>query len=182
MKEKLIMKMFKHLIILATLILLSAQISSCKCPPGPGDDYTKKIYDKLETPEVTFEVMRVCIANDLINTFYYCLAKDIRDDLSLTILTSAWDEIKEQLKIDPATLKILEITPLAKSPFPPNQAVSVRMEYKNDKGKPAREKMLFVLEQDIEIYEEVNQNWRLYYPYKPYQGYDVKNLTKSSDK
>ena len=146
---------------------------SCSCDPQPND------IGVLDSPEKTFEVLRASIKFDNVKHFYYCLALEIQDMYSYFKVSSGWEEVKKQFDINPDEVKMLEVKYLKVSPIPEYEAAYIIAEYTNTKGKILREKFLFQKQPGFDIDGNEIFNWKIYYPFKDYQGVDI--LTLESD-
>ncbi len=159
------------------LVLLSAIFFLISCN-GVDLNKLKNVRDKLTTPKQTFEILRLAIKYDKIDIFYYCLAREIRDEYSYGEIVSAWDEVKRKIHINPDKVQIVKIeNSLSVSPFPNYPAACITAKYTDEKGVTKTERLLFLKQQDPD-YEEKNQNWRVYYPFEQYQGFDALPVTK----
>lgn len=100
--------------------------------------------------------------------FYYTLSHDVRRQYSYPTVLATWSDIDERLGADLRGATVLTAEYLDKSPFPPQPAARVAVEYPHPKGGTVVENFLFLLELDTDFREPLPQ-WRLYFPYAPYQ-------------
>ena len=155
---------------ISAMIIISMIVMSCSCPPSTPE------IGALENPEQTFKLLRFSIKYDEIRFFYYCLAQEIQDKYSFFEVSSGWEEVKKQFKINPDDVKIIEIRSLETSPFPEYDASYILMEYPSTEGKIYREKILFLKQPGFDKDGNEILNWKIYYPFKDYQGVDVLTL------
>ncbi len=153
------------------LFIISIIVMSCSCPPPNPDDI-----GVLDSPEKTFEVLRNSIKFDDVKHFYYCLALEIQDKYSYFKVSSGWEEVKKQFEINPDDVKILEAKHLETSPFPEYEAAYIIAEYTNNESKTLRDKLLFLKQPGFDKDGNEIFNWKIYYPFKEYQGVDILTL------
>ena len=153
------------------IVFISIVSMGCSCEP-PKPPVT------LETPEITFEALRYSIQNDEIAIFYHCLAQEIKDQYSYFEVSSGWEEVKKQFKINPNDVKRVETKRLVQSPFPEYDAAYIIAAYKDEEDKVYREKLLFLQQPDVDADGKDVFYWRIYYPFMDYQGVDVLTLEK----
>ncbi len=175
----LITKFFPIIVCLAGIFFLVSCNGEIIIDDDYDPDWAAKIFDKLLAPEVTIEFLRLSVKDDNIKAFYYCLAEEIRELYSFYEISSAWDEVKRKLDINPDNIKVVDVQPLEESPFPPVKAMFLIIEMIDSKGIKRREKMLFLGQQNE---NEKNINWRIYYPYEEYQGFDALPVEKEEEK
>jgi len=153
------------------LLIISIVAMSCSCEPPEPDDI-----GILDSPEKTFVVLRQSIKFDEVKYFYYCLALEIQDKYSYFEVSSGWEEVKKQFEINPDDVKLIEVKYLEDSPIPEYDSAYIIAEYTNTEGKILREKFLFLKQPGFDKDGNEIFNWKIYYPFKDYQGVDILTL------
>ncbi len=159
-------------VILALPLLFAALPLAC-CPPGPFE--YERGYQQADSPEMAYTMMREAVLMegpeeaDGQRIFYYLLSKDVRAEFPFWQVQQGWGRIKEELGIDVGLSRLLRVEFLEESPFPPRPAARVVVEYPHPEEGVVVESFLMLLELDTRTYFETMPQWRVLYPYEPYQ-------------
>lgn len=142
------------------------------CPTAPKPTI-ENTYQQVDAPEANYTLMKLALAQDKQDLFYYLLSQDVRSEYSYTTIQLGWGEIKSRLNLDVENSRLLSVAYLAESPFPPKPAARLTVEYPHPDGGNVVESFLLLLEQARGDYGEKFPQWRVYYPYEPYQANTV---------
>ncbi len=153
--------------IIIIILLFTFIFINCNCIIDP---VINGVIKPNQEPEYYFEVLRYAILNDKIERFYFLLADEIREEFSFYYISSAWEKIKQEIKLNPEEVELFNVEYYRFSPFPPAPAACLTIKYPNKKGIIQTEKLLFVRQFSEGLKGWI---WRIYYPYKPFQGKDI---------
>ncbi|MGE3850554.1 MAG: hypothetical protein AB7K09_02330 [Planctomycetota bacterium] len=154
----------RHLVLLMPLLVAIG--GCCNRPAIPTDD----AFQQINTPEVSYALLKQSITLDQKNLFYYLLAKDVRNEYPYWMISQGWGQIQDRLGVDVRKSKLLKVEYLPDSPFPPRPAARMVVEYPHPEDGRVVESFLVLLEIERSPYGEVFPQWRVYYPYGPYQN------------
>ncbi len=162
----------RRLAALLAVVLTATAVSSttgcCNRPAIP----TKEAFQQVNSPEVAYSLLKQAITHDQKNLFYYLLARDVRREYPFWMIDQGWSQIQAKLGVDVRQSKLLRVEYL------PDNAVSVArgpaarmvVEYPHPEDGRIVESFLLLMEMERDPYGENFPQWRVYYPYGPYQN------------
>lgn len=162
----------------ALLSLAFALVLCCCCAPLP-----KEAFENTDSPEDWYSFAERAVGEPPLSedpdndravknpkaTLYYMLSQEVRDKYGYFIFEQGWSQFKAQFSIDAETAKLVTWEYLIANPVGPEPAARMRIEYAHPESGRVQEDLLLVL-QIAETYGERWPQWRVYYPYGPYQS------------
>ena len=156
------------LAVLVSAVAGSSAAGCCNRPAIPTDD----AFQQVNSPEVTYALLKQAITHDQKNLFYYLLSRDVRGEYPYWMIDQGWSQIQGKLGVDVRQSKLLRVEYLPDNSVPAARGPAARMvvEYPHPEDGRIVESFLLLMEMERNPYGENFPQWRVYYPYGPYQN------------
>ena len=155
------------LLFVTTIILINLSCQAFKY--NPLDIQQDSVFENATTPEKAIKFLNESFNNNIPEKFYYLLSAKIRQKLPFWKIHDEWANIKQNFGKDFLKSVILKVEYISPSPFEPEPAARVVVEYPHPQNGFIIENFLFLLEISDE-FRESKPVWRLYFPFADYQN------------